>query len=188
MSSAAVVLVKTPAVSFAPASCCPSQKTRHSVAKALESHAAHMLILVAVIVDVALILAEVLLTHVCPKAEEGATEEDLVRTWEEGLSWSSLALVIALLSHQLLLLLCLGPAKFVEHRARIVDIVTLILALALETALQVDVGLISLVLGWRIFRMIHGVAAGVDEMLEENKSLTEENKTLREKLAKLTQE
>ena len=156
----------TPRQNYRCCRCCDRPCSRARVARALDSHTAHLVILLAVIIDVALLVGEIVLSTVCPPAETAAQAAVLQR-WETGLSWSSRGIVIALLVHNLALAVFEGPYNYLHQPLHVADTIILVAALALELALQSDEsegGLVAVLLCWRLLRLVHGlVSAGEGE-------------------------
>ena len=145
---------------------CRRPWTRACAARVLDNHTAHLIILLAVVLDIALLVGEILLSAVCPPAETPA-QAATVAGWEAGLSWASRGIVIALLLHNLVLAACEGPCAYVHQPLHVADTVILVAALALELALKSDEsegGLVAVLLCWRLVRLVHGlVSAGEAE-------------------------
>jgi hypothetical protein len=134
----------------------PRQKLGH----ALESHPAHLSVLILISLDVLAVVAEVMLAHVAARPDP--TDEagiHRVHTWESALGWISFGILILLLAQQLLLLVAFGLAYFTKLWY-VLDLIVLVVAIVLEIALgDVEGGLLALALSWRIVRIVHGLLA-----------------------------
>lgn len=125
----------------------------------------HLVILLVIVIDVALLLCEILISNVCPAAPAGSAAAATLHAWESGLSWTSRALVIALLLHQAALCAAEGPCVYVRQPLHVADAAILVAALVLELVLSAgdEAGLIAVLLGWRVLRVLHGLAATLEE-------------------------
>ena len=74
-------------------------------------------------------------------------------------------LVIALLLHQAALCAAEGPCVYVRQPLHVADAAILVAALVLELVLSAgdEAGLIAVLLGWRVLRVLHGLAATLEE-------------------------
>jgi len=136
----------------------------------LEGHRVQLFVLLLIVVDVICVCCEIMLGSVAGcrvEAEGGALPDgvkavplDRVEHWEAGLHWTSIAIVIALLTQQALLFLSYGLVHFTKL-FNCLDLVILVVALGLELGLHGDdaPGIIVVVLGWRVVRVVHGFLA-----------------------------
>jgi len=159
---------------------------RLKLGTSMEHHYAHAIVLVLVFIDVACVLCELMLRDVCPAPPSGSQNARTLRSWEEGLSWTSRSILFILLIHQLLLIYGFGLHYF-KKLAYLIDLGIVGVAIALEMAqlaLELknggahrrlgpitdddahedhhelegeDIGrLVVVLLVWRILRIIHG--------------------------------
>ena len=182
-----------PASKLAACCCCRRREpcSRARVARALDSHTVHLIILLVIVVDVALLLCEILLSNVCPAAPAGdAAAAATLAGWELGLSWASRALVIALLLHQAALCAAEGPCAYVRQPLHVADAAILVAALVLELVLAAgdEAGLIAVLLGWRLLRVLHGLAATLEAEHADAGDAREEARALQKQVDALTEQ
>ena len=79
------------------------------------------------------------------------------------------ALVIALLLHQAALCASEGARAYLRQPLHVADALILLAALVLELALPIsdDAGLVAVLLGWRLLRVLHGLAATAEAESED---------------------
>lgn len=176
---------------------------------ALESHTAHLVIILLVMLDLTAVFGEVMLTSVCGVARHGGSSdhserrrllslqhtttgtdmtavavsmeleegrwsagqqhrvlaeltpeeearEARIEGWEHGLHWFSISILCALLLYQAALLYCFGWRYFTKLWYML-DVLVLVISLVLELTLPSDeVGFLTLLLVWRVIRIVHG--------------------------------
>lgn len=177
---------------------------------ALESHTAHLAIILLVMLDLTAVFGEVMLTSVCGVKRHGSASghserrlavnapaaagdvpvwpgvqsltspavvytlharpprllatltpeeearEARIEGWEKGLHWFSISILCLLLAYQVALLYCFGWRYFTKVWY-ILDVLVLVISLVLELTLPTDeVGFLSVLLVWRVIRIVHG--------------------------------
>jgi hypothetical protein len=127
-----------------------------------------MVVLLLIMTDIAVLFAEIVLVHVCPKLEDPHDPAMAnLETWENGLAWSSRGITIALIAHNLVLLYLLRIA-FIRHFLYLFDLCVLVTALILSF-IPVDdsTGIIIVLLCWRVFRIFEGYEMVIAESGED---------------------
>lgn len=133
---------------------------RQKVAQALESKAAHITIIVLVILDLCVVLTELILSSFypgCPDEER----PDAVETAEEAFSWTSIA-ILSIFTIEILLKLFVFGVSYFKNWLHFLDAAIIITSLILECVLrgiaQETVSLLIIFRLWRLVRVMHAVA------------------------------
>ncbi|KAI8909372.1 hypothetical protein DFJ77DRAFT_472270 [Powellomyces hirtus] len=174
----------------------PIQRTRHRAAEILDMHRVHIAIIALVLVDLALVITEIILSFLeqqsnCNKdptlPNEHAHEEAL---WIVILNRLSIAILCLFCFEHSLRMFALGLGDYLRNPLHAFDAAVVVGSLVLELVLkgpaQEIVGLLIVLRCWRIVRVIDGVATAIKAEKEaEIHRIKRENQRLKNEISEL---
>ncbi|KAJ3169053.1 hypothetical protein HDU87_000881 [Geranomyces variabilis] len=168
---------------------------RRRIASIIESHLAHILILVLVLIDLLCVVAEILISFLeqqdaCREGDPLPPSHNEETLFQTVLKVVSISILGVFCCEHALRLFALGFADYIDNPLHAFDAAvvygSLILEITLKGTAAEFAGLLIAARSWRIVRVIDGVATAVKvEKEQELRALREENDMLKQELSTL---
>eukprot|EP00026_Physarum_polycephalum_P014806 Phypoly_transcript_15363.p1 GENE.Phypoly_transcript_15363~~Phypoly_transcript_15363.p1 ORF type:complete len:222 (+),score=25.00 Phypoly_transcript_15363:98-763(+) len=153
---------------------------RKSLGVFIESRKVQILVVSLTVLDLIIVAVDLFIEEHY-RCREDEHKDAWVEITEEVLGYTSITILVLLGTEILLVLIAFG-LKFFQHPFYVLDMVVIGLSLVFELVFKEAVGALLVIFRlWRLVRIAHGVAVGLEERTEQKmKVLEQQNKKLKE--------
>eukprot|EP00760_Papus_ankaliazontas_P005022 PhM_4_TR12341/c0_g1_i1/m.68819 len=166
-------------------------KRAHSLARSLESHLVHGMIVLLIVADIVIVIVHLLLEahypvdltdHELPACRQHVPHS--VHVAEDALLYTSVTILCIFLFEMSLKMVCFGPISWLKNPLHLLDFCVVLASLISELTLhgsdRIAVSLLVAVRLWKIVRIMHAVIEATTEPLHaKNEELTAEVNALK---------